>query len=195
MFLPSALRKASITSLPLARVKSPLCDLMIFIPGFLAMTSPNPFLRSLAGGPPVGPFHSTMLPLPSNFFRKPFARHAALSNEIRGNQSGIEGVIGNFDPAVDEDDRNSGAFDFAEDRFPPGLNDWREDNGIDPLGEKRAQSFDLIFLFLLRVGETQIDSAFFGFGLNGFGFGGAPAAFRANLAEADHELFGGGVIG
>ncbi len=61
MFLPSALRNASITSLPLASVKSPVCERMIFMRGSVAMMSAKPFLRSIAGAEPTVPCNSTML--------------------------------------------------------------------------------------------------------------------------------------
>src|SRR5690606_20641703 len=56
---PSALRKASITSLPLARVKSPLCERTIWKRGSVAITSLKPRMRSLAGAEPTVPCSST----------------------------------------------------------------------------------------------------------------------------------------
>ena len=58
-FFPSALMKASITSLPLARVKSPLCDSTIWKRASWPMTSRNPFWRSFAGAEPTVPCSST----------------------------------------------------------------------------------------------------------------------------------------
>jgi len=52
-------------------------------------------------------------------------------------------------------------------------------------GTNRA---NLVLLFALCVREAEIDAPFFGFGLNGLGIGGAPAAFSADLAEADGNL-------
>ena len=48
------------TSLPLARVKSPVCEAMILNFGSASMTSAKPSLRSLAGAEPVVPCSSTM---------------------------------------------------------------------------------------------------------------------------------------
>ena len=48
------------TCLPPARVKSPVCEAMIFRFGLAAMASAKPFLRSLAGAEPVVPCSSTM---------------------------------------------------------------------------------------------------------------------------------------
>ena len=48
------------TSLPLARVKSPVCDATILNFGSAEMTSVKPFLRSLAGAEPVVPCNSAM---------------------------------------------------------------------------------------------------------------------------------------
>ena len=58
-FRPSALMKASITSLPLARVKSPLCERTISNRASWPMTSRKPCMRSLAGAEPTVPCSST----------------------------------------------------------------------------------------------------------------------------------------
>ena len=64
MFFPSALRNASISSLPPAGVQLPSWDLMIFIPGWAEIPFSKPFFRSMAGAAPVLPCSSTMLALP-----------------------------------------------------------------------------------------------------------------------------------
>src|SRR5690606_17583935 len=60
MLRPSALRKASITSLPRARVKSPLCERTIWKRASVSITSLKPFMRSLAGAEPTVPCSSTI---------------------------------------------------------------------------------------------------------------------------------------
>jgi len=52
------------TSLPLARVKSPVCERMILKRGSALMISSKPFLRSIAGAEPTVPCSSTMLTSP-----------------------------------------------------------------------------------------------------------------------------------
>ena len=55
------------------------------------------------------------------------------------------------------------------------------------LRDERAQRLDLVFLLLLRVGETQVDAGFRRRALNGLGVGRAPFALGADLAEAEHD--------
>ena len=55
---------------------------------------------------------------------------------------------------------------------------------IDALRDERADGFDLVFLFLLGVGELEIDAALFGFVTNRLRFRRPPAAFGADLGEA-----------
>ena len=49
------------TSLPFARVNSPVCEAMILSFGLALITLANPFFRSIAGDEPVVPWSSTML--------------------------------------------------------------------------------------------------------------------------------------
>ena len=55
------------------------------------------------------------------------------------------------------------------------------EDGIDALSDKRADGFNLVFLFLLRIGNLQSDTALRGFLLRDVGFCRTPAGFRADL--------------
>jgi hypothetical protein len=60
------------------------------------------------------------------------------------------------------------------------------------LGDERAERLDLVFLFLLGVGELELDAAFLRLALDRVGVGGAPGAFGSDLGKANREFVGGG---
>ena len=65
----------------------------------------------------------------------------------------------------------------------PGLDHGRERDHVDFLRDEERSRLDLVFLFLLRIGEAQVDIAGRRGRLDGFGVRGAPLAFGADLAE------------
>ena len=95
IFLPSAFRNASMTSLPLARVKSPVCERMILNFGSALMISSKPFLRSIAGAEPAVPCSSTMLTAPSilRVLDQPAAGRAAFLDEVRPHERDPQAVV------------------------------------------------------------------------------------------------------
>ena len=122
---------------------------------------------------------------------QPAAGFAAFLDEIRADQGQIQRVVGYLDGAVGEDHRDVRGLGFAQHGLPAGFDHRRKRDDVDALRDERAQRLDLVFLFLLRVGEAQRDAGFGGGGLHGGGVGRAPFAFRADLAEAEHDGFGG----
>ena len=158
----SALRKASMTSLPLARVKSPVCERMILKRGLAAMISSKPFLRSLAGAEPTVPCSSTMftslgrvLEL-SRRTQRPALRPSSTKSEPM--KADVQRGIARVDRAIGEDHRECSR---------PWLRCSTVSQPVSTTGEnamtstfwamKRAQRLDLVFLLLLRVGEAQVD--------------------------------------
>src|SRR5687768_13966342 len=84
MSLPCAdFRNASMTSLPLARLKSPVWLRTIFMPGCFWIASRKPLARSLAGAAPVVPWSSAMLhwPLVALASHSPAIRPSATKSE------------------------------------------------------------------------------------------------------------------
>ena len=57
------------------------------------------------------------------------------------------------------------------------------EDGIDALSDKGAYGFNLVFLFLLRVGNLQSDAALRGLLFRDVSFGRAPAGFRTDLRK------------
>ena len=89
-----------------------------------------------------------------------------------------------LDGAIGEDHRDVRGLGFAQHRFPAGFDHRRERDDVDALRDERAQRLDLVFLLLLRVGESQRDAGLGAALWIGLGVGGAPFAFGADLAEA-----------
>ena len=192
IFLPSAFRKASITSLPLARVKSPVCERMILKRGSALMISSKPFLRSMAGAEPTVPCSSTMLTSPVvllHVLDQPAAGLAAFLDEVRAHEGDPQRVVLHVDGAVGQDDRDLRGLGFPQHGVPAGLDHRREGDHVHLLRDEGADRLDLVFLLLLRVGELQLDAGLLGGRLDRLGVGGAPFALGADLAEAQHDRF------
>jgi hypothetical protein len=119
--------------------------------------------------------------------QQPAPRLAAFLDEVRADQRQVQGLVGDLDGTVGEDDGNIRGLGFTKYRFPAGFHHWRERDDADTLRDERAQRLDLVFLLLLRIRETQRDAGFGRRTLNGSGVGRAPFAFGADLAETEHD--------
>ena len=144
----------------------------------------------VGGGGAGGALEFEDAALAVDVFGEPVGGHATFLGEVGADEAGEEGFVGDLDGAVHEDDGDLRAFGVAEDGFPAGFDDGRDDDGVDALGDEGADGADLVFLAALAVGELQVDAAFGGFVLHRFGVGGAPSGFGAGLGEADGEGFG-----
>src|SRR3954467_830369 len=122
--------------------------------------------------------------------RQPVAGDLAFVNAVGGHGGEIELLPGGIDVAVEQHDRNLGLLGFFQHRVPAGRDDGREEDRIDVLRDEGADRLDLVLLFLLRVGDLEIDLALGGLLLGDRGLGRAPAGFRSDLREADGELGG-----
>ena len=98
-----------------------------------------------------------------------------------------DGSLG--DGAVGEDHGNLRGLGFPQHRVPAGFDHRRKRDHIDLLRDEGAQRLDLVFLLLLRVGESAGRCSWCGGGLDGFGVRRAPFALGADLAEAEHDAF------
>ncbi|BCB87770.1 hypothetical protein Psuf_050830 [Phytohabitans suffuscus] len=119
---------------------------------------------------------------------EPVAGFFAFFDEVGADEGFVEGGVGGVDGAVGEDDGDAGVFGFFEDGVPAGLDDGGEGDDVDLLLDEGADGFDLVFLFLLGVGEFEVDSGLFGRVLDRLGVRGAPAGLRADLGEPECDL-------
>ena len=158
----SALRMASMASLPLARVKSPglrADDLEVRIGGddlfeaLLAIVGRRGTDRALQ----LDDVHVVGGVL--EFLADPAAGLAAFLDEVRAEEPDIERRIAGH-RAVGEDHRNAcAAFASCSTVSQPVSTTGENAMTSTFCAMKRAQRLDLVFLLLLRIGETQVDVA------------------------------------
>ena len=114
-------------------------------------------------------------------FHQPLADQLAFQHVVGGHGGHVEVFIFNINGAVEQEYRDFGLFRFFQYRFPAGRHHRSDEDGIDALSDERADGFNLVFLFLLRIGNLQSDTALRGFLLRDVGFCRTPARFRADL--------------
>ena len=132
-------------------------------------------------------FHHVSLAV--EFLREPFPGHFTFHDEVGGDQRRVKRIVRHIHAAVHEDDGNLLRFGPFQDRFPARLNHRREDDGVHALRDKSAERLDLVLLLLLRVGKLEGHAALGRFGSDRLGLRGSPAAFGADLREADRDRF------
>ena len=93
--------------------------------------------------------------------------------------------------AIYHDNGDAGIFGLLENVIPTCFDQRRNANYIDLLSNERANSLDLIFLFLLGVRELQLDAQLRRRFLHRRGIGRAPFTLRAELGIADDQIFVG----
>jgi hypothetical protein len=111
---------------------------------------------------------------------------AAFLDEVGADEADVERWIRRHG-AVRQDHGNARGHGFVQHRVPARLDDRRERDDVHVLRDERAQRLDLVFLFLLRVGEAQVDVVNRGSRLDRFGVRGTPFALGADLAESEHD--------
>jgi hypothetical protein len=112
----------------------------------------------------------------------------ALDDEVGAEEAHVERLVLRVDRAVGQDDGDVGGLGLLEHGVPAGLDDRGERDDVDPLGDVGPDRLDLVLLLLLRVGELQVEAGLLGQRvLDGLRVGGAPAALRADLREADGD--------
>ena len=111
----------------------------------------------------------------------PFEDVVAFFDRVRTDFSNVEGIIAEFDIAVNNDNRNLRIFCFFEHRVPTGFNDRNESDDINALCNEGTDSLDLVLLFLLCIRELQVDTCIFSCLFDGFRIGRSPLGFRSDL--------------
>ena len=116
----------------------------------------------------------------------------ALGEGVRANLRHIEAVVGQLHIPVNHDDRDLGILGFLQHRIPARLHDRHESNDVNALGDKGADSLDLVLLLLLCIRELQLDTGLLCRLFDGFGVGRPPFGFRSDLGEAHRDLLAAG---
>lgn len=102
---------------------------------------------------------------------------------VGGHGGHVEIFIFHINGTVEEEDRDFGLFRLFQHRLPAGSHHRRNEDRVYPLGDKGAHRFDLVFLFLLTIGDLQRDTALGGFLFRDAGFCRTPAGFRTDLRK------------
>ncbi|MNZ93457.1 hypothetical protein D3C78_1125230 [compost metagenome] len=90
--------------------------------------------------------------LGGDLFHQPFSCDFTFMHAVGRHGCGIQRGIVHFDHPVEQEYRDLGLFGLLQYRGPPG-GDYRcNENGINTLGDEGSDRFDLVFLFLLRIG-------------------------------------------
>jgi len=121
-------------------------------------------IDSHPGAGHAGQFEDIQLAL--GVFHKPPGRPPPLLDEIRTDDSNVQGTVGHIHPAVGQDDRYARGLYLLQNGLPPGRHYRCECDDIDLLLDKRPQGLDLVFLFLLGVCQAQIYTSPPGFALD-----------------------------
>jgi hypothetical protein len=123
--------KASMTSLPPVRRKSPLCESMIVRPGCLAMPSAKG-LAAVVGGRGAGrALQLDDAALAAGLLGQPLGGHAAFLEKIGTDEAGVKRLVGRL--AIVRSVRSPGCRRawLAEHGVPAGLDERREHDGVD----------------------------------------------------------------
>ena len=183
-------RKASMTSLPFARVNSPVWDCVILNFGIALSASVKPCLRSIAGARAGRALQLGDVDLAlgvGELLEDPLAGELALLDEVRAEEGLVERRVLRVDGAVGEDHGDLRALGLVEDRVPARLDDRRERDHVDALLDVGADRLDLVLLLLLRVGELERDAGLLGRVLDRLRVRRAPAALGADLREPERD--------
>ena len=108
----------------------------------------------------------------------------ALEHEVRAEERDVQALFLRLDGPVGEHHGDPGVTGFDEHGVPAGLDDGGEGDDVDALFDELADRLDLSLLLALGVREDQLDSGFFGSGLDRLCVGGSPTALGADLGEA-----------
>ena len=92
------------------------------------------------------------------------------------------------DEAVRTQNRDARVFRLGQHVRPAVLDDRRKSDHIHLIGDERADSVDLLFLFLLRVFVHQLHARALGRLLHGLGIAKPPGALAAQLRKTQNDL-------
>lgn len=87
-------------------------------------------------------------------FEEELARAAALLDEVRAHEAGVERFVLRGDEPVHQND-GVPPLGLGEHGVPPVLHDGRKGNHVHPVGDEGADGVDLLFLFLIGVEHHQ----------------------------------------
>ena len=116
-------------------------------------------------------------------FHQPVANQLAFQHVVGGHGGHVEIFIFNINGTVEKEDRDLGLFRLFQHRFPAGGHHRCNEDRVDPLSDKGAHCFDLVFLFLLTISDLQGDTALGGLLFRDAGFRRTPAGFRTDLRK------------
>ena len=132
-------------------------------------------------------------PIAVGLFEEELARAAALLDEVRAHEAGVERFVLRGDEPVHQNDGDAGGLGLGEHGVPAVLHDGREGNHVHPVGDEGADGVDLLFLFLIGVEHHQAArrarsaaSSMLQRAAH------APGAFRSQLGKAQQHGRGGG---
>ena len=185
--MPYFWRKPSITVLPSARVKLPVCESSVVI-AVPSMASANPSARSLAGADPVVPSSTTMLVgRVAEGLGCPLTGRHALLLEVQADPGRVQ-VVRRRDRAVFEDDRDAGLLGLVEHVVPAVFHDRRDDDRVDALVDEAADRGDLRLDLVVGRVEDELEAVLLRERrLHRLGVRGTPAALGAGLGESDGD--------
>ena len=157
--------------------------------GLSFVASSKPSLRSIAGRGARGALQLDDVDgLGAEVVGHPLTDALALLDEVRADERHVERLVLGVDRAVGEDDGDVGVLGLLEHAVPAGLDDRRERDVVDALGDVGPDRLDLVLLLLLGVREAEVEPGVRREGvLDRLRVGGTPAALGADLAEADGD--------
>ncbi|MNT09371.1 hypothetical protein D3C72_1441520 [compost metagenome] len=100
---------------------------------------------------------------------------------VRSHRRGIQRRVVYLNHSVEQEYRDLGFFGFLQHRRPAGGDNRCNEDGVNTLSNERSDRFDLVFLFLLRIGDFQRDTPLFRFLFRNLGFRRTPTRFGTNL--------------
>ena len=109
---------------------------------------------------------------------------------IRTNVCIVKIRILHIDQTIHHDDRDPCIPCFLQDIGPAVLHDGRKNDHVHPIGYKRPDGGDLVFLLLHTVIHDQADAVFRGGFFHTGGIAEPPGAFTAQLGKPDHKTRG-----